>query len=130
MRKYVFLMMGIALLCSCVRERSDGLEKNAGEFPIMAWIGVPERETTVERFKELKESGININFSVYSSVEAVEKALDVAQQAGVKLMPSCPELSTEPEKTAKRLMDHPALAGYHLRDEPGAADFLTCPLQI
>ena len=123
MRKYVILMMGIALLCSCAQERSETLEKNDGEFPIMAWIGVPESETTVERFKELKEAGININFSVYSSVEAVEKALDVAQQAGVKLMPSCPELSTEPEKTAKRLMDHPALAGYHLRDEPGAADF-------
>jgi len=43
---------------------------------------VPEAETSVERFKELKESGININFSVYSSVEAVQKALDVAHEAG------------------------------------------------
>jgi hypothetical protein len=97
--------------------------KADGEIPIVAWIGVPEEETTLERFLELKESGININFSNYSSIEAVEKALDVAQKAGVKLMVSCPELKTEPEKTVKRLMNHPALSGYHLRDEPSAADF-------
>ena len=36
--------------------------KADGEMPVLAWIGVPERETTIERFRELKESGININF--------------------------------------------------------------------
>lgn len=97
--------------------------KSDGEIPVLAWIGVPERETTIERFRELKASGININFSNYSSVEAVEKALDIARQTGVKLMPSCPELKSEPEKTVKRLMKHPALFGYHLRDEPNAKDF-------
>lgn len=95
----------------------------SGEFPILAWIGVPEEETTVERFRELKESGININFSGYSNIAAVEKALDIAAQTGVKLLPSCPELKSHPEETAKRLMKHPALYGYHLRDEPSAADF-------
>jgi len=123
MRKYAILLLGIAALWSCTQERSEPIEKNISEFPIMAWIGVPENETTIERFNELKEAGININFSVYSSVEAVERALDVAEQAGVKLMPSCPELHAEPEKTVQRLMGHAALAGYHLRDEPGAADF-------
>ncbi len=93
------------------------------EFPIVAWVGVPEAETTVERFRELKESGININFSWYSNIEAVEKALGIARQTGVKLLPSCPELKSHPEETAKRLMKHPALYGYHLRDEPSAADF-------
>ncbi len=121
--KYFLLLLGIAALCNCSQEKTETQIENAGEFPIMAWIGVPETETTVERFRELKESGININFSGYSSIEAVEKALDVAHEAGVKLMPSCPELKTEPEKTAQRLMKHPALEGYHLRDEPGAADF-------
>lgn len=123
MRKYAILLLGIAALWSCTQDRSEPIELNNSEFPIMAWIGVPENETTIERFNELKEAGININFSVYSSVEAVERALDVAEQAGVKLIPSCPELHAEPEKTAQRLMGHAALAGYHLRDEPGAADF-------
>ncbi len=93
------------------------------EIPILAWMGVPEKETTAERFRELKEAGINVNFSSYSSVGAVEKALDIAQQTGLKLLPYCPELKSEPEKTVKRLMKHPALAGYHLRDEPNATDF-------
>lgn len=92
-------------------------------FPILAWVGVPEEETTVERFNELKESGININFSWYSNIEAVEKALDIARKTGIKLLPSCPELKSHPEETAKRLMKHPALFGYHLRDEPSAEDF-------
>lgn len=97
--------------------------KSDGEMPILAWVGVPESETTVERFKELKESGININFVGYSGVDAVERALDIAQKAGIKLQVSCPELRSEPEKTVKRLMKHPALAGYHLKDEPNATDF-------
>ena len=93
------------------------------ELPILAWWSIPEEETTVERFKELRESGINISFSPYSDIEAVEKALDAAQQAGVKLLPSCPELKAEPEKTVKQLKKHSALFGYHLVDEPGAGAF-------
>jgi hypothetical protein len=31
---------------------------------------------------------------------------------------SCPELKTDPEKTVKRFMNHPAVVGYHLQDEP------------
>ena len=123
MKKYILSLLWIVALCNCTQEATETQIESAGEFPIMAWIGVPEAETTLERFQELKESGININFSVYSSIEAVEKALDVAHEAGVKLMPACPELKSEPEKSAERLMKHPALAGYHLRDEPGAADF-------
>lgn len=123
MKKYVLLFLGIILLCNCSQEKTKTQIESIGEFPIMAWIGVPETEATVERFKELKESGVNINFSSYSSIEAVEKALDMAYKVGIKLMPSCPELISEPEKTAQRLMTHPALAGYHLMDEPCATDF-------
>jgi len=123
MKKYLLLLLWIVAFCNFTKDKKETQIKSAGEFPIMAWIGVPESETTVERFRELKESGININFSTYSRIEAVEKALDVAQEAGVKLMPSFPELRSEPEKSAKRLMKHPALAGYHLVDEPGPDSF-------
>lgn len=34
-----------------------------------------------------------------------------------------PELASDPDGTACRFKDHPALAGYHLRDEPSAGDF-------
>lgn len=118
-RLLFFLMIPATSMNVRAQERLSSDE----EIPVLAWIGVPERETTIERFRELKASGININFSNYSSVEAVEKALDIAKRTGVKLMPSCPELKSEPEKTVKRLMKHPALFGYHLRDEPNATDF-------
>lgn len=119
---YVFLF-GILVLLSGKQVLAQFQPLRDSAFPILAWIGVPERETTAARFKELKASGININFSNYSSVEAVEKALDIALKAGIQLLPHCPELKSEPEKTVRRLMKHPALFGYHLIDEPGATAF-------
>lgn len=118
-RLLILLLIAAQGFCAFAQEK---LKAN-GEMPVLAWVGVPEGETSVERFKELKASGININYSNYSSVKAVEKALDIAGEAGVKLMPFCPELKSEPEKTVKRLMKHPAFFGYHLRDEPNAKDF-------
>ena len=81
----------------------EKLKANGG-IPVLAWVGVPEGETTLERFKELRASGININYSNYSGVEAVEKALDAAGQAGVKLIPFCPGLKSKPERIFMKRM--------------------------
>lgn len=116
-------LAGIIFMLSANSIFSQEKLKTEGPFPIVAWVGVPEEETTIERFRELKESGININFSWYANIEAAEKALDIAHKAGVKLLFSCPELKSDPEKTVKRVMKHPGLSGYHLRDEPTATDF-------
>ena len=89
----------------------------------MAWAGIPENETNPERFLELKEMGINVNLSNFASAEAMQKALDLAQQIGIKMVTSCPELKSDPAGTAERFMNHPALAGYFLRDEPVRKDF-------
>ena len=51
------------------------------------------------------------------------RALDTAERVGIRLIVSCPELETEPEATVRRFMNHPATAGYFLRDEPSADDF-------
>jgi hypothetical protein len=92
-------------------------------LPIMAWAGIPEGETNTERFNELKDMGVNINLSDYPTADLMQKALDLAQQSGIKMVTSCPELKTEVEKTVRRFMNHPALAGYFLRDEPVRKDF-------
>lgn len=113
----------VILSATCFYSHAQEKLPVEGDMPILAWIGVPERETTLARYQEMKAAGININFANFSSIEAAEKALDIAKQAGIKLQPYCPELKSDPEKTVRRLMKHPALAGYHLRDEPNATDF-------
>ena len=93
------------------------------QIPIIAWSGIPAEETTVEKFTELKEMGVNINLCNYPDAESMKKALDLAQKVGIRMIASCPELKTDCENTVKRFMNHPALAGYFLRDEPIQKDF-------
>jgi hypothetical protein len=92
-------------------------------MPLLAWIGPPAEQTTPERYRELADAGFNISFSGFPSAEKFAQALEVAREAGVKLMVSCPELKSDPEATVRRFMGHPAVAGYYLRDEPNARDF-------
>lgn len=92
-------------------------------LPVLAWMGVPAEETSEARFRELKEAGISLNFVHYPDLAAVEKALETGKKTGVKIVVACPELKDEPEKTVKRLMNHPAVGGYYLRDEPSRKDF-------
>jgi hypothetical protein len=91
------------------------------EIPIMAWYGVQEH--TIERYRELKECGIDYNFSRFPNVELLAQAMDIANKEGIKMIIHCPELETEPEKIVNRFKEHPALVGYHLQDEPNRNDF-------
>ena len=95
----------------------------AERFPIHAWIGVPADQTTAARYKELADCGFTSSFSSFPNVKSTAAALDIAQAAGIKLFISLPELAANPEATARQFMNHPALGGYHLQDEPSAADF-------
>lgn len=89
-----------------------------GEIPILAWYSIPASETSVERYREMRDAGITYSLSFLPNLNEVKKALDAAEQVGIKLLVSCPELKKEPEKTVKQLKEHPAVAGYHLIDEP------------
>jgi hypothetical protein len=92
-------------------------------FPIHAWIGPPSEETTVERYRELRDAGFTHSFSGYPDNDANEKALDVAGDCGIKLFVATRALHDDTEGTVRRFMNHPSLAGYHLVDEPNAKDF-------
>ena len=116
MKKHVLMPLFFCLLAGYSNAQQK-LPSN-GEIPILAWYSIPSAETTVERYLEMKEAGITYQFNGYSNADEVQKALDVAQKAGIKMVISCPELRTDPEKTVKRFMNHPALVGYHLQDEP------------
>ena len=101
---------------------ADTSNSNA-QIPIIAWLGVPENQTTVPRYHELQVAGMTHSLSFFSSLQAAQKALDAAQRVKVKLYVFCPELAKDPEGTVKQLMNHPALGGYFIRDEPGMQSF-------
>ncbi len=92
--------------------------ETGGETPILAWYSIPASETSVERYQEMRDAGITYSLTFFPNMNEVKRALNVAEQVGVKLLVSCPELKSEPEKTVKQLMKYPAVAGYHLKDEP------------
>ena len=97
--------------------------ESKGHIPILGWYSIPPEEATSARYLEMKEAGFDISFSFLGSPQDVQKSLDAAHQAGMKIVISCPELKNETEKIVKRFMDHPALAGYFLRDEPAVDAF-------
>ncbi len=97
--------------------------KSEGQIPILAWYSIPSSETTIERYQELKEAGITHSLTFFPNLAALQKALDIADKVGIKMFVNCHELITDPENTVRKVMNHPAVAGYHLIDEPGIASF-------
>jgi len=93
------------------------------KLPILAWAGVPPEEASIARYQEMKNAGLTISLTRSTSIDSMAMMLDMAEQAGVRLIVRCPELQTDPENTVKRFMHHPATAGYYLKDEPSAKMF-------
>lgn len=100
-----------------------------GPMPILAWSGLPQSLSTVERFKELREAGFTHHLQVYGNVEDLQKVLDAAGQADVKIFTN----TIGPvEKFVPQIKNHPALAGYLVGgfDEPQAGSFDDLAKQI
>ena len=129
MKKLWLLPLLTAALIGCLPSQEKQLVScwpklpSAGEMTVLAWYGIPSDCTSVERFEELKNAGFTHQFTEYPDAEAMARALDTAERVGIRLIVSCPELKAEPEATVRRFMNHPATAGYFLRDEPSADDF-------
>lgn len=94
------------------------------KLPILAWAGVPPGEASIARYEEMKNAGLTISLTRSTSIDSMAMMLDMAEQAGVRLIVRCPELQTDPENTVMRFMHHPATAGYFLKDEPSARMFV------
>jgi len=122
MKNILFLLLTCILASTCPVLSQEKLI-NKGEIPILAWYGIPHKETTLQRYLELKESGITYDLSYFPNADSMKIGLDVAHQAGIKLFIDCPELKNNTQETVKRFMNHPAIAGYMLRDEPSRSDF-------
>ena len=92
----------------------------AEKFPILAWEGV-RLEHTKESFEAMKACGIDIYLGSYGSLEEVQRVLNLAQEAGIKLFVrhSLEDMVAE----VPEIKDHPALYGYYIQDEPETSQF-------
>lgn len=120
---YMFVFIMLISIWFSEEVIADEKLKSEKPIPILAWIGPPENETTVQRYKEMADAGFTHSFSFFNSVEAMEKAINVAHATKIKMFVYCPELKKNPEDVVKKFMKHPALEGYHIIDEPSAKQF-------
>ena len=99
----------------------------------MTWFGLRAEHFDLQHFQQMADAGFTINFSHVFDYETNRKALDIAQQVGVKLLigdsriqPNKPvdeEALKKIDAVVADYKNHPAFFGYHVRDEPGAKIF-------
>lgn len=112
------------VLCALLLAAPSAADQEELFFPLMAWDYVDDDDT----LKKMADCGIN------SIAFVPEKMLDSCQKAGVKAIVYDPAVAGERWNEAfdadravkalpaliKRVNKHPALWGYHLRDEPAS----------
>lgn len=94
------------------------------QLPTLGWEWqATGAETTLSRFKELKEAGVTCDFIYFPDLATTEKGLKTAAAAGIKMVVYCPELKTDTKNAIQKIRGYPALAGYFLSDEPSRGAF-------
>lgn len=121
--KKILLLFSI-LLFTKISIAQPLVDKTAS-IPIIGWYGIPDNETNVQRYQQMKDAGFTHNITFFKNLENLVKALKVANEVGMKIIASCPEIRSKTEATIKQLMSYPALAGYYIVDEPSIRDFQT-----
>ncbi len=121
------LLILLVVACGLAAPVADSNDSNepAVRVPILGWHSIPEGELSLDRFRQLADMGLTHSLMHYSPAGNA-RALELAAQAGVKLFVGDGRFGQpgEPLKEAvQAYRDHPALAGYLLRDEPSVADF-------
>ena len=94
----------------------------ADEMPIIAYMGVPNNQSTDQNFKDFSDCGFNVSLYGYASLQEMTAACDIAQKYGVRILGHCPETHNSPERAAAVLKNHEGFFGYVLQDEPSADD--------
>ena len=105
------------LLCLCLPMMAIG-----GEMPIIAYMGVPNDQSTDDNFRTFSECGFTVSLYGYASLTELTEACNVAHRHGVSILGHCPETHATPERAAAILKDQPGFFGYVLQDEPSAAE--------
>lgn len=131
---FVSFFAAVILLAACGKEPAGsgwvqpydltGLTVD-GQFPIIAWTGIDSGPDTYTKLSAMRDCGINVYLGWYDSIDKVRFTLEQAEKAGVKCILKSNELMTDTEQAVKKMMDSPALFGYHIEDEPEVGDFET-----
>lgn len=104
------------------------------EFVIVAYPGPPLAEVNAARYREIAEAGIDVIVPGNGTFTAAQnlRAMDLAQAAGLRVIPIDTRIypfhpagvRSVDEPTLKAVVtdyrDHPAFAGYTIKDEPSA----------
>ncbi len=97
----------------------------AQEMPIIGYMGVPQTESTVERYREMKECGFNTNLAIFNGEKEVVQALQAAEAVGMKLIPYSNAYFVHPETSVPDTDGMTSLMAYLVFDEPYVKDFQT-----
>ena len=102
-------------------------------FPIVSIYGPDKDMIHRQAFEQLRNAGFNINLSNFNDPKLNLKALDVANQVGVKLILVDRRIEAvragkdssfaQLDSVVADYASHPAFWGYFIQDEPGAGDF-------
>lgn len=115
--KHILITFAIVLGVMAMIGTTNGAEKKA-QFPLMAWDYATDDAT----LKKMADCGINMVAFV------PPKMLDACSKHGIRAIVfnenfnaynDLPALS----KLIKKVNSHPAVFGYHLKDEPSAAEY-------
>ncbi len=107
------------------------------DFVIGAYPGPPPEQTSLERYREMAELGLNVILPANGvfDEEGNRKVLDLAAETGLRVivwdgriaqMTTSADAEIDPavvEDVVRSYRDHPALLGYAVRDEPSLAMF-------
>ena len=117
MKKKLFYI-AFAGFCA-IAQAAFGAER---EFEVYGWWGLGDQYISLERYKEARECGFT-SLMQCAGVERMEKCLDWAQEAGIKIGVQHIMMLSDPEKVVNRLKHHPAVRLWHLKDEPNVTNF-------
>ena len=87
-------------------------------MPIIAFLGVPDWQTSANNFRLINECGFTTSIQTYSSLSAMIKACRQADEYGINILGQCPEMFSAPTKTANILKKERGFFGYYMHDEP------------
>ncbi len=106
------------------------LSAYAQEMPIIGYMGVPQKESTVSRYLEMQECGFNTNLAIFDYEKQVLQALRVADSLGMKVIPYCYDYFNKPEKSVPNTDGYASLMAYLVKDEPKIEDLPTVKEKI